>query len=85
MKSSEIALKPSSKIIQGDWPWMGSRDAGDGLVDRAAQAKSIWHNNRGKRGWNMMYGDGHVALFNFPKGYDPSWTMRPVNINFDWW
>jgi len=32
-----------------------------------------------------MYGDGHVALFNFPKNYDPSWQMRKSDINFDWW
>ncbi len=85
IKSGEIALRASTKIIQGDWPWMGSRDAGDGRVNAAAQAKSIWHNNRGKRGWNMMYGDGHVALFNFPKAYDPSWVSRKWDINYDWW
>src|SRR5882724_5660305 len=55
IKSSEIALRPSTKIIQGDWPWHGSRDAGDGRVSAASQAKSVWHNNRGKRGWNMNY------------------------------
>jgi len=32
-----------------------------------------------------MYGDGHVALFNFPKGYDPSWLMLKWDINYDWW
>src|SRR2546423_5839069 len=52
IKSSQVALKASTKIIQGDWPWMGSRDAGDGKVSAAAKAESIWHNNRGKRGWN---------------------------------
>ncbi len=85
IKTSEIAQKASTKIIQGDWPWHGTRDAGDGRVDAASQAKSIWHNNRGKRGWNMMYGDGHVALFNFPKAYDPTWINRKWDINFDWW
>jgi len=85
IKSGEIALRPSSKIIQGDWPWHGSRDAGDGRVNAASKDKSVWHNNRGKRGWNMMYGDGHVALFNFPKGYDPSWLMLKWDINYDWW
>jgi len=85
IKSSEVALRPSTKIIQGDWPWHGSRDAGDGRVTAANKDKSAWHNNRGKRGWNMMYGDGHVALFNFPKGYDPSWQNRKADINYDWW
>jgi prepilin-type N-terminal cleavage/methylation domain-containing protein len=85
IKSGEIARKPSNKIIQGDWPWHGSRDAGDGAVTAVWKDKSVWHNNRGKRGWNMMYGDGHVALFLFPKGYDPSWMGRAWDINYDWW
>jgi len=78
MKTTEIALRPSTKIIQGDWPWHGSRDPND--------TKSTWHNNRGQRGWNMMYGDGHVALFRFPKNYGPSdITSLPVNPNNAWW
>ena len=32
-----------------------------------------------------MYGDGHVALFNFPPNYDPSWINRPVNVDWLWW
>lgn len=86
IKTSEIARSPVNKIIQGDWPWHGSRDAGDGRVaGQQAKIKSIWHNNRGKRGWNMMYGDGHVALFIFPYNYDPSWQSRVPNPNFTWW
>jgi len=64
---------------------MDSRDAGDGRVNAAAPAKSVWHNNRCKRGWNMIYGDRHVALFNFPKAYDPSWVLRKWEINHEWW
>jgi len=85
ISTSEIARRPTTKIIQGDWPWHGSRDSGDGRVHSANAKKSIWHNNRGKRGWNMMYGDGHVALFNFPPNYDPSWINRPVNVDWLWW
>jgi prepilin-type processing-associated H-X9-DG protein len=81
----ELAVRPANKIIQGDWPWMGSRDAGDGRVSAASAAKSIWHNNKGKRGWNMMYADGHVAQFTFPPGYGPSWANRAVNQDFTWW
>jgi prepilin-type N-terminal cleavage/methylation domain-containing protein len=84
IKSSEIALRPSTKILQGDWPWYGTRDPGDGALNRTAAAKGIWHNNKGKRGWNMMYGDGHVQLFLFPKGYEAMLAQSP-NINNDWW
>jgi len=83
--TSEIARRASTKIIQGDWPWHGSRDAGDGRVNPQNKAKSIWHNDRGRRGWNMMYGDGHVQLFLFPYNYDPTWAARPVNIDYTWW
>ena len=85
MKLNEIALKPTTKILQGDWPWHGSRDAGDGRVHPKDRERSMWHNNRGKRGWNMMYGDGHVQQFTFPPGYDPDWADRAVDINYLWW
>jgi len=85
IKSSEIAQRATTKIIQGDWPWMASRDAGDGAVARDAAARSLWHNNKGKRGWNMMYGDGHVALFMFPKTYDAGDVSTKVDPNAAWW
>jgi prepilin-type N-terminal cleavage/methylation domain-containing protein len=85
IKSSEISKSPANKIIQGDWPWHGSRDAGDGAVDATSYNKSIWHNNRGVRGWNMMWGDGHVSQFRFPKGYGPAQMNMAVNINSAWW
>lgn len=85
MKTSEIALSAANKIIQGDWPWHGSRDAGDGAVNKETAASSLWHNNRGQRGWNIMYGDGHVAIFRFPKGYGPDQMFIPVNKANAWW
>jgi prepilin-type N-terminal cleavage/methylation domain-containing protein len=78
IKTSEIARSAVNKIIQGDWPWHGSRDPND--------PKSFWHNNKGKRGWNMMYGDGHVALFHFPANYGPAQqTSLPVGYTNAWW
>jgi prepilin-type N-terminal cleavage/methylation domain-containing protein len=77
IKKSEVARRPVTKIIQGDWPWMGTRDPND--------PKSFWHNNRGQRGWNMMYGDGHVALFRFPQTFGPSDMLQAVNPASAWW
>ena len=78
IKTSEIARRASSKIIQGDWPWQGSRDPKD--------MKSVWHNNRGQRGWNMMYGDGHVVVFRFPQSFSIAdqlaLSISPTNA---WW
>ena len=85
IRGAEIAVRPSTKIIQGDWPWMGSRDSGDGRIAGKNGHKSIWHNNKGKRGWNMMYGDGHVALFVFPLDYDATWINRRPDPSFHWW
>lgn len=85
ISTSEIARKPANKIIQGDWPWHGSRDAGDGRIHPQAREKSVWHNNRGKRGWNMMYGDGHVQLFVFPPTYNANSISQPVNLDHTWW
>jgi prepilin-type N-terminal cleavage/methylation domain-containing protein len=78
IKTSEIARSPANKIIQGDWPWQGSRDPND--------TKSFWHNNRGQRGWNMMYGEGHVAQFRFPKTYGASsQTSLSISPTNSWW
>lgn len=85
IKNSEISLRASTKIMQGDWPWHGSRDSGDGAVSAASRDRSLWHNNKGQRGWNIMYGDGHVALFRFPKDYDQNDLSMKVDMNAAWW
>jgi hypothetical protein len=33
----------------------------------------------------MTYGDGHVALFRFPKDYDATDVNQKVDINGPWW
>jgi prepilin-type N-terminal cleavage/methylation domain-containing protein/prepilin-type processing-associated H-X9-DG protein len=77
MKSSEIARSSANKIIQGDWPWHGTRDPKD--------KKSVWHNYRGKRTFNILFGDGHVENYLFPPGYE-NWQMSPPpDPNFKWW
>jgi len=68
IKTSEIALGPSKKIIQGDWIWHANR----GFVDK----KSIWHNYRGKSLAIMAFGDGHAEAYKFP--------MRPISDSFWW-
>jgi len=77
IKSSEVANRPTTKIIQGDWPWHANR----GVVD----PKSIWHNYRGQSRFNMLFGDGHVVFYQFPKQM-PDWTYSPLpDPNFTWW
>lgn len=77
MKSSEIALSPVNKIIQGDWNWHANRNVLDG--------RSAWHNYRGKSLYNMLFGDSHVEFFEFPKE-TPNWIFDPKpDPGFRWW
>lgn len=79
IKTTEIGKSPANKIIQGDWPWHSNR----GNTDR----RSIWHNDRGKSRFNMLFGDGHVEYYLFPepKIMDPwIWGIAP-DPNFKWW
>jgi prepilin-type N-terminal cleavage/methylation domain-containing protein/prepilin-type processing-associated H-X9-DG protein len=77
IKSSEVSRSPSNKIIQGDWHWHANRD-----VNNPA---SVWHNYKGRSRYNMLFGDGHVEFFQFPKE-TPQWIWDPPpNPNFKWW
>ena len=76
IKGSEVARKPSTKIIQGDWHWHGNRV----LTDN----RSIWHNFKGKARYNMAFGDGHVEFVRWPDDF-AKWIREPVDIEFDWW
>ena len=76
IKESQVARKPSNKIIQGDWPWHANRDT-------SAQ-QTLWHNYKGKRYENMLYGDGHVESYVFPKAMD-NWISVAPDPNFSWW
>jgi prepilin-type processing-associated H-X9-DG protein len=59
IKGSFIALSPVNKIITGDSPWHGNRLNGD--------KRSAWHNVKGKRSHNILFGDGHAQFYVFPK------------------
>jgi prepilin-type N-terminal cleavage/methylation domain-containing protein len=76
IKTRTIAQRPSSKIIQGDWPWPGNRPRNS--------AKTSWHGKIGLRLQNMLFGDGHVEFYSFPAELD-GWGYTPIDINFQWW
>lgn len=67
IKAGKVNLKPATKLILGDWPWFGDRDINDPL--------SAWHNDRGKSFFPILFGDGHVQNFLFPKGYQ-AWSSE---------
>ena len=55
---SDIAVKPATKIIQGDWDWHYNRVKTD--------PRGFWHNNPDDRREVLLFGDGHVQFFQFP-------------------
>ena len=70
-------MRPTTKIIQGDWVWHPNR----GVTD----ARSVWHNYRGKNLTLMLFGDGHVQAYRFPNEFK-NWNSEPVaDMNFLWW
>ncbi len=76
IKGADIALKPSTKIIQGDWPWHANRVMTD--------PRGVWHNVRGKRAEAMLFGDSHVEFYKFPASLDNQTTVA-ADINYLWW
>jgi prepilin-type N-terminal cleavage/methylation domain-containing protein len=76
IKGSQIARKPSSKLILGDWPWFADRSIQD--------AKSAWHNLKGKPYFPMLFGDGHAQNFKFPTTIT-NMSAAPVDMNSEWW
>ena len=78
MKGSEVGRNTSNKIIQGDWEWENNAYVTD-------DPKSWWHNDRGQRRQNMLFGDGHVVYFKFPEDIK-NWVSSPApDPSFSWW
>ena len=79
IKLAEIALKPSNKVIQGDWHWWSARNPHD--------KKSIWHNYKGQPRYNILYGDLHVDALKTPKDMQ-DWSRsadRKPDPAYLWW
>jgi len=52
IKESAIAKNPTAKFIIGDWIWHPNRPVND--------PQGMWHNNKGQRYVNLLFGDGHT-------------------------
>ena len=80
IKEMEVALRPTTKILQGDWIWHSNRTTTD--------QQNLWHNFKGKRVEVMLFGDCHVANSKFPTATnvtDPNFWNQPPDMNFTWW
>ena len=78
IKASRVAVRPVNKIIQGDHEWENN---GYDVNNPA----SWWHNYKGQRRQNMLFGDGHVAFFQFPPQIVGWASSPPPDVNWVWW
>jgi prepilin-type N-terminal cleavage/methylation domain-containing protein len=78
IKSSEVSLGPTTKIIQGDWIWHANRDV--------TQPRSQWYNYKGKNRMMMLFGDTHTEYFKFlSTAQMNALAGDPPDRNFKWW
>jgi prepilin-type N-terminal cleavage/methylation domain-containing protein len=74
IKSTEVAVRPVTKIMQGDWIWENAGfDPGK---------NPPWHSYKGQRRYNMLFGDNHVEFFRFPLTIA---VNAPVSITNSYW
>jgi prepilin-type N-terminal cleavage/methylation domain-containing protein len=76
MRATELARKPATKILQGDWPWHANRSY--------HVPRGMWHNDRGQYREAMLFGDGHVEFLKFPAEL-PSTITTPPNLDYVFW
>ena len=74
MKTGDISVAPTTKIIQGDWIWHPNRGNTD--------VRSVWHNDKGKSYTVMLWGDNHVSAFSVPLTTPIDLPVSPAN---QWW
>jgi prepilin-type N-terminal cleavage/methylation domain-containing protein len=71
IKSSQIAVRPATKIIQGDWIWENAA--------YNANTNPPWHSYKGQRRFVMLFGDGHTEFFLFPLNISVTANVSPTN------
>ena len=73
LHESEI-IKPTNKIIQGDWNWPFDRE-------------DAWHAKEGEARHIMLYADMHVSEFVFPPTTQMmKWQLQPApDPSYKWW
>ena len=59
IKLAAVAKSAANKVISGDHNWHGNRPA--------ENPRNMWHNYKGQRRNNVLFGDSHVQFFQFPR------------------
>ena len=76
-KGNRIALRPTSKLLLGDWNWYSAR--------ALSSARTVWHRQAGKRVIPVLFGDNHTENFLFPSSYESESPSTPPNMNWKFW
>ena len=77
-RDSAINIRPVTKLIMGDWNWQPDRPVNT--------PNGQWHNFKGVRRLNILYGDGHVGPV---PTMGPIWDNTPSSQvpdpSYIWW
>jgi prepilin-type N-terminal cleavage/methylation domain-containing protein len=80
-KASRIGSCPANKLFLSDWPWFPDRTI--------TSSQSAWHNDRGHAVWPFLFGDSHVAIFDFPADFEvnsgAAYASRTPDPTYIWW
>ena len=78
IKHTEVSLRPSTKIIQGDWIWHANRNVN--------QKRHIWHNYKGKNRMVRLFGDTHAEFYQFLSTIEmQNLAGDKPDMNWKWW
>jgi prepilin-type N-terminal cleavage/methylation domain-containing protein len=76
-KGSRIGLRPTNKLLMGDWNWYSARDV--------SNPRTMWHRQAGKRVFPLLFGDNHTENFTFPPSYETDSASIPPDMNWKFW
>ncbi|HEY3863667.1 MAG TPA: prepilin-type N-terminal cleavage/methylation domain-containing protein [Verrucomicrobiae bacterium] len=78
IKGRQMTPSPVTKIIQGDWEWENQS------YNISTNNGAWWHNYKGQRKFNMLFGDGHVVFYTFPTN-TPQFQNAHADPSFIYW
>jgi prepilin-type N-terminal cleavage/methylation domain-containing protein len=76
LKVAEVSKKPVTKILLAEWNWHANRSI--------TANQSVWHNFKGKRKEDVLWGDSHVEFYEFPADLSDH-ANDPPDINYLFW
>jgi type II secretory pathway pseudopilin PulG len=76
-KGSRVGMRPSTKLLMGDWNWYSARNVND--------PRTMWHRQAGKRVFPLLFGDNHNENFAFPPSYEADAATVPPDMNWKFW